>query len=295
MATPTAGGSASSVPYSGELLIDGLLIRMKWGNGGVGTEATVTYSFPDLDSYWSTDPNVGYSFQNSEWEPWDDEYRGLEGTEQQAVRDALQAWGNVAMINPDETPDNEDVVGDIRIAFTRGGTMDADYYAYAYTPEEFTPYAGDIWLNPDPPVAAGNDFSTGAAGYSTLIHELGHALGLDHPFDHNNAIYDFPAKYDNYKYTVMSYSDAPRHLDDGTSAFYPTTPMLLDIQALQYMYGANMTYNLGNDFYTFEQGADYYQTIWDAGGTDTIHYEATTDGALIDLRAGRFSRLGNTI
>jgi serralysin len=71
--------------------------------------------------------------------------------------------------------------------------------------------------------------------------------------------------------------------------------MLLDIQALQYMYGANMTYNLGNDFYTFEQGADYYQTIWDAGGTDTIHYEATTDGALIDLRAGRFSRLGNTI
>jgi serralysin len=71
--------------------------------------------------------------------------------------------------------------------------------------------------------------------------------------------------------------------------------MLLDIQALQYLYGANMGYHTGNNAYTFQQGEDYYQTIWDAGGIDTIRYNATSDGTLIDLRAGKFSHLGNAI
>jgi serralysin len=290
MATPTTGGSTSSVDFTGDPLIDGLIIGEKWG-GALGTGVSVTYSFPDLDSFWSTDPVIGYDDPGSTWEPWDSEYRGLDLTEQNAARIALQAWGSVANVNPVETLDNESVVGDIRIAFTTGGTMDADTYAYAYTPESNAPYAGDVWLNPFPPVATGNDFSTGAAGYSTIIHELGHALGLDHPF----SIEDFPTQFDTFKYTVMSYSDAPGHIDAGDSSFYPTTPMLLDIQALQYLYGANMTYHAGNNTYVFEQGVNYYQTIWDAGGVDRIRYNAATDGAEIDLRAGQFSQLGDPI
>ena len=294
MPTPTTGSSTSKVAFTGDPLIDGLIVGRKWG-GGLGTGFSITYSFPDFDSRWSTDPNRGYDSPDSIWEPWDEEYRGLDNTEQNAVRVAMQAWGAVANVNPVETADNATVVGDIRIAFTTGGTMDADTYAYAYTPLSNTPYAGDVWLNPFPPVDTGNDFSVGAAGYSTLIHELGHALGLDHPFDHNDPSLDLPAQYDTFKYTVMSYSDRPGHIDTGYSSFYPTTPMLLDIQALQYLYGANMTYHTGNDVYMFQQGEDYYQTIWDAGGGDTIRYNATTDGALIDLRAGKFSQLGNPI
>ena len=295
MPTPTTGSAASSVPFTGDDLIDALLIGEKWG-GGVGTGFSVTYSFPNFDSFWSTNPSIGYGSQNSGQEPWDDDYRGLDPTEQNAVRVAMQAWGAVANINPVETNDNENVVGDIRIAFTSGGFMDADTYAYAYTPDSNAPYAGDVWLNPFPPEPTGNDFSIGAAGYATIIHELGHALGLTHPFpeDDTDPIY-VPAQFDSFKYTVMSYSDRPGHIDTAYSSFYPTTPMLLDIQALQYLYGANMTYHTGNDVYTFQQGGDYYQTIWDADGSDTIRYSATTDGALIDLRAGKFSQLGDPI
>jgi serralysin len=291
MATPTTGGSTSSVPFTGDPLIDGLIIGEKWG-GALGAAATVTYSFPDFDSFWSTDPDIGYGAQDSGQEPWDSEYRGLNATEQNAVRIAMQAWGAVANINPLETVDGENVVGDIRIAFT---TMDSDTYAYAYTPVSGAPYAGDVWLNPDPPVPAGLDFSTGAAGYNTIIHELGHALGLDHPFDHDDPSLDLPVQFDTFKYTVMSYSDAPGHIDAADSSFYPTTPMLLDIQALQYLYGPNTTHHTGNNTYVFEQGVNYYQTIWDAGGIDTIRYNATTDGAEIDLRAGQFSQLGKAI
>src|SRR5688572_21246688 len=111
MPTPTTGSAASSVPFTGDDLIDALLIGEKWG-GALGTGFSVTYSFPDFDSVWSTNPNIGYGppgsgpEPGSVWEPWSDDYRGLDATEQNAVRVAMQAWGAVANINPVETNDN---------------------------------------------------------------------------------------------------------------------------------------------------------------------------------------------
>ena len=295
MPSPTTGSPATSVPLSGDSQIDAFIIGEKWG-GALGTGFSITYSFPGDGSFWSTNPSIGYGAQTSDQEPWSDDFRGLNATEQNAVRVAMDAWGAVANIDPVETADNQNVVGDIRVAFTTGGGMDPDTYAYAYTPAHHAPYAGDVWLNPFPPEPTGNDFAIGAAGYATIIHELGHALGLDHPFDDgNDPLPSLPEALDHFQYTVMSYSDRPGHIDTGYSSMYPTTPMLLDIQALQYLYGANMSYHTGNNVYAFQQGGDYYQTIWDAGGKDTIRYDATSDGAHIDLRAGKFSRLGDPI
>ena len=69
---------------------------------------------------------------------------------------------------------------------------------------------------------------------------------------------DTPTQDDNTQYTVMSYNEHPHNLfvqyhppvmqpDGSWSAaweavpVYPSTPMLLDIAAMQYLYGANMT------------------------------------------------------
>ena len=49
--------------------------------------------------------------------------------------------------------------------------------------------------------------------------------------------------------------------------------MAIDIAALQYLYGANMSYHTGNDVYRLpeiNQSGTFYSTIWDAGGLDTI-------------------------
>ncbi|WP_372353366.1 M10 family metallopeptidase C-terminal domain-containing protein [Rhizobium sp. BT-175] len=85
----------------------------------------------------------------------------------------------------------------------------------------------------------------------------------------------------------------------------PQTFMMLDIAALQEMYGADYTTNSDNTVYKWNpnQGITYvngvaaitpaanriFATIWDGGGIDTYDLSAYTTGLKIDLRAGGHS------
>jgi hypothetical protein len=75
------------------------------------------------------------------------------------------------------------------------------------------------------------------------------------------------------------------------SDFAPITPMRWDIAVLQVLYGANMTYNAGDTVYAFAGDARYNQTIWDAGGNDTIVATGRRE-VEIDLRPTQWSKLG---
>jgi serralysin len=301
--TPTTGAPATDVPLPADLFTAALIAGVKWG-GGLGTSATVDYSFPKAPAtvaLWSQDPFSGYPLGVSPpWEPWQG-FHGLNATQMQAARDALQAWSNVANITFHEVTETTSQVGDIRIAFTTGGFMDSSTYAYTYLPASDAPYAGDVWINAVAPVSTANIYTPGGNGAATLLHELWHAIGLDHTFSFESIGISYPDGFDSMQYSIMSYSDYDplgfgSHFDTGFSSFYPTTPMLYDIVALQYLYGPNTTYHAGDDTYTFATGQNYYQTIWDAGGTDTLVYNSSAgDTAVIDLRAGHFSQLGNDL
>ena len=138
----------------------------------------------------------------------------------------------------------------------------------------------------------------GGLGYATIIHEILHGLGLDHPHDGNtileglaedvaNANYPFGFYGDfdlnQQVYTIMSYNDGwfgqPASNDNSGNA---ATPMALDIAILQELYGANTSYNTGDNVY--EIGNAAWVGIWDAGGNDTISYSGGQD-ITIDLRA----------
>jgi len=281
MPTPTAGSDYSLVTLSSVALVDALLIGTKWGTSGEGNGASITYSFPGASSSWSTNWSYGYGSSYSGGEPWSASYRGLNTAQQAAFRSAMQAWANVANIQVTETADNASVVGDIRAAFT---LMSGNYAAWAYYPQ-YGPRAGDIWLNTAD--SSNNVPSVGSYGYMTLLHELGHALGLKHPFEaasSNGAI--MPSERDSLRYTVMSYTEA------SFADAQPSTPMVYDILAIQYLYGANLNHNTGNDTYSFSATSETMLTIWDAGGTDTIDASNQTQNATIDLRPGQYSSIG---
>jgi hypothetical protein len=272
MATPTA----NSVPTTGffpDFGNDGALQNgVKWG-GVKGTGVVLTYSIPQ-DYAWF---EQGYS-EFAEW------YE-LNAIEIAAVRSALAVWGSVANIAFVEVADGQFQVGELR--FAKSGNIDS--FAHAYYPGG-TPKSGDVWFKEgswhDNPSAA---IPEGSYDYLTILHEIGHALGLEHSFEGSGRNLD--DRYDGYAFTIMSYSATPG--GDNYASFYPTTPMYYDLVNIQGIYGRGR-HNHGDTTYTFRGDQNYWETIDDSGGTDRIVHKGT-DRALIDLNIGHWSDLGRTI
>jgi hypothetical protein len=280
MATPTTGTDAIAATLTGNNSIDSLLYGTKWAI------PQISYSFVTSTSQFSTSTITGYGpSSTSTSEPWNPLFGFFGIGAQIGARSAIQKWANVARLTFNELPDSGNTVGDIRFAFTDVGNSQA----HAYSPG--VAIGGDVWFSY---TERNRSFAEGSYDYMTLVHEIGHALGLKHPFSGvpgSTAV--LAGALENQSYTIMSYSALAGDQDTDFS-YRPTTPMRLDLQAIQAIYGANTAYNAGNTVYTFAQGADYHQTIWDGGGIDTLSYSGA-DAALIDLRPGNGSTLGNAV
>ena len=272
-------------PVSNITAIDALITGQQWGTDQ-GTGISITYSIPGTSAYWLTDYGSG--------EP--DSWSGLSSSQADYFRMALTAWAEVADITFVEVKDDI-TYGEVRVAFSQAVTDSGDASGWAYVPG-VQPEAGDIWLDP----AQGDSFAPGTLGYSTLLHEIGHTLGLAHPFEANSingAV--LTGEQDSTQYSVMSYTDydgvgstftetSPRHY--SYIDVQPTTPMLYDILSIQYLYGPNMNTRTGDDVYTFNDSQAVFEAVWDAGGIDTFDLSNQALSVTVNLTAGEFSSIG---
>jgi len=275
-----------TTPLSSNPAINALLSTFQWGTQN-GQAATITYSFPGIGSVWVA--NYGVEITAG--------WSGLNAAQQDNFKAALESWAELAQLSFTQVADDAAASGQIRVAFSNH-VKNQGFSGYAYYPTSTqSAKAGDIWLNPD-----FTDYSKEGPYFATMQHEIGHALGLKHPFQAvsgNNAV--LTGAEDSVQYSIMAYNvydGAGRvytSLGGGAYTFYtvqPSTPMLYDIAAIQFLYGANLSTRTGNDVYTFSNRQGEIKTIWDAGGTDTFDLSNQTIGQSINLNAGEFSSLG---
>lgn len=268
--------SLSNDPY-----VNGVLGDVKWA------VTTLTYSFPTSASLYGSSYGNGEPTKN---------FGAFNTTQQNAVRNILTEYSSVANMNFVEIAETTTQHADLRYAMS-----DAPSTAWAYFPTTAAE-GGDSWFN-----KSGGKYLSPTPGnyaYATMLHETGHAMGLEHAHE----AYAMPADRDSMEYTVMSYRSyvgAPLTGYTNETGGFAQSLMMYDIAALQHMYGANFTSRSGATTYSWSpttgeafidgqgQGAPVanriFETIWDGGGIDTYDFSNYATGLKISLQPGEWT------
>lgn len=272
MASQTTGVAGSGY---GNVYVDSLIWGCRWTGG------PVTYAFGPAAL-------TPYGLTSQAWT----------SAEQNMFRAVLGSFSNVCGITFAEVPYSTSVnIVEWKVGTIPGASNGSIILGFHEIPDgTYTQNWGVFSTN-------GSHWATtpGSLGYSTVVHEIGHGLGLAHPHDggdESDATL-FPgvtnsASYGQYDmnqsiWSVMSYNSGWKEAPVNSWSYGDViTPMALDIAALQQLYGVNTSFNADDNNY-FLPGVNApgtgWSCIWDAAGTDTISNAGRSLAATIDLRA----------
>jgi hypothetical protein len=240
-----------------------------WQTQAPGSPAVVTFSFLTEPPTDGTEGGTGFT--------------AFSAAQQKTVRDLFGKLMEQTGLTFREVAGAS---GDIRF----GINQQADTRGYSFIPDFFRgkPQAGDVWLD----VESAAVMNPGQEGYYALLHELGHALGLQHPLgesDWSGAVVLLD-RFSSLSNTVML-----DRTHGQTGGLWPSWFGALDLQALRYLYG-NKQFALGSDRYIVSASASKsYTVILDDGGDDTLDASTSAVGVTLDLRPGWLSSVGSGV
>src|SRR6185437_14076836 len=183
-------------------------ITTSWGDGDTDPRSwdhtNLTFFMPTA----STDYTVSGGADEANGE------QQLTQTQQQFVFEAFNVWAQIANLTFTQISHPDDA--DITLAYSSTTTKDGTYTDPTLALLDDTKIEGEaIWFSSDP--VNWSDLTDANIGYTndgftTYLHEIGHALGLSHPGVYNASdnvapTYDANAVFaqDTLQYTIMSY------------------------------------------------------------------------------------------
>ncbi len=309
---------------TGDAYIDSLLSGWRWDGG------PVTYGFPQNAAAYGDAGSYFSSYPSNHFQPVSPTTATMIDT---LLRGESARGGSAMALTPVSGFTNLTFAPtDPALAETdmRVGVASTVPYAYGLFPGEQHAEGGadgDVWIGNTGAYGAAFQLQnpvSGSWGYHATMWAVGRALGLQ------SGYLTMPKDKQFFEYTVMTYYNAPSVAlpNEGAAAdrpkgdhpeiqnlnFYTNqTYMMLDIAALQQMYGANYNFRSGDDVYRWSpttgsvsvngilkgvagdglvnagQSNEIFQTIWDGGGTDTYDLSNYAANLKIDLRPGEYS------
>lgn len=248
---------------------------------------------------WASDHSITFSINN-----W------YSANEKAGIRDAFKQWSDVTNLTFTEVSSG----GDLHFEAPSGSSESGRAFAspaWAWGSGNTIVWTGArIVIDYDSGGFGSDPTDLGNYALMTAIHEIGHSIGLGHTGNYNagqgNPTYANSGHWinDTRQYSLMSYWDASNS-GANHQYEYASTPLLMDIYAIQQLYGANMGTRSGNTVYGFNStaGDDQFDftvntrpviAIWDGGGTDTLDLSGYGNTQKISLIEGDFMNVGGS-
>jgi serralysin len=291
---------------TGQVFVDALIWGGAW-TGTLGGGATLTWAAVESVTFPKDDPETDRPVLDPETgEPVMETAHGMawDQTGLEMLRLALRLWDEVSgLAFAEAAPDagGLDLVYLVVSAEEMARIDEPGTLGFHATPDGDVPAPLPGVFQGSPELWGAEQLRQGGYSFITVVHEIGHGLGLAHPHDEGGGSPRFPGveasgdlgrhQMNQGVWTVMSYNDGwisafPDH-GAGQGFGYEATPMALDIAAIQALYGADTTTRTGDDAYALP-GANgpgtFWACIWDAGGRDEISAAGLAGDATIDLR-----------
>ena len=303
--TNVADNYSFNIDETNNKIIESLITTTKHANSldETSSDTVITFSFPNINNnslgLYQTGPTKDYYDIYTK----EDKLHEIPDFVKDSIREILKNTSEIFKITFVELDSSEYEKSTLR------------FFSFTNKEDNSTSYAKGPGILASTVVLNKKIWEEGGAGsvipgsdaYHIIRHEIGHALGLEHPFDDsdgdkassyfNNTLFTVMAyqsfwdiSFDSYKEEII-YSEIVTDIKND-KAVMPPGWQRDDFQALDHLYGVRTYYNSGDNIYKYSQSQAFLETIHDTSGFDTLDVSSFDGETQVLLYPGAVTEIG---